>query len=385
MRVKLDLKAIQEELLSFLKSKLPGLKQELVLRPFSDFNSAHLTSDIIFDYAKQQKQNPAEIAQQLNSQEFQHFKVSFSSGYLKVYLKSFDPSSTWQSKYLKEARIILPLVKNNSSLSAVCRVSAGAVWQYFLAKRHANSQLLIISEDQEINFEISWLQNKIKNLGNFPAESFNQYCENLNLDSSVTFWMSPQFLTKEEFSSFYKKLIVNHKQINYQLPSREWAEGLSSELIDLYSNASEEDFYALSLLMASGITAELVYPEEALLPQKNNLLWYAKSLQARLKTYQFASPKADNDSLEQLSDLQQTLCLRCNFWRYFLEKAVNFGAVSEFIDFTKSYLDDFSCYFNSPQLRYQIEQSQLSALDQALLFKVSNDIDSIVDLLSFNL
>ena len=133
----------------------------------------------------------------------------------------------------------------------------------------------------------------------------------------------------------------------------------------------------------SSVMPEEIYPEDALLSQRNNLIYLLDSLQQRFCNLGISSAGISNlEVLDSELDSSQRILIKArNFWRAYLDAALRTGQISKLIFNLQVYLDEVNRYLNSPVLRRAIDSNALQSLDRNLLSGVCADIGSMIELL----
>ena len=391
------LSELEAAISQYLIGSFPDFNLEIDLNPLVNHAGAHLSSDVIFRYARVSKKNPKDIASDLAGFESDDYRVSFVDSYCNVWLKNIPAGEKFYNEKLLNLEsdalnIIVPLVRNNSSQSQLCRSVATAFVHFQIAKSAGlNPQLSFVTEGKTYSLsdlsklDLKWLQSTLSVAKDLPATSLVSKIVSSKLTGAWNvIFLSLGQLSKTEFSEFYRNDILNESKVSYQQATARWSTGLDPELVLAMCTAeTSERFLQICWYLARMDKADQLFLAEAFLPQKNNLNWYITTLHSRiagLRDQIFSKLESAQDSyvVADLADNQQKILLDQYFWEYYVIQAVCAGNVQAVLAMICNHLDSFNVYYNNPIFRLSLESGSLAPVDWEILYGVLERLYSML-------
>lgn len=248
-----------------------------------NLSTAHLSTDVAYQIAKQTGEAPETIAEKIRRTLPESERVVFGveGGWITIkILESFNSSDFTSSIEGKEFVVLLPLLEESVSTN---RIYASALFQASLLKVLKADTKFIVGEE-EINFSnlVSTSKSLIDSKYGKPSTDSLEKMMDRYEGKPITLWLAPDAFEPSVFRKFYSSKVAGKSSVTLKCPSSNWLYGYPDESPRM-SELRDEEIFSLLLLLGGAVPSKDLDLNASKFEEKENLYWLSKTILSRLK------------------------------------------------------------------------------------------------------
>ncbi|NMC63271.1 MAG: hypothetical protein GYA55_08880 [SAR324 cluster bacterium] len=387
---------LNKELEAIAERLWPGVKSPCTFRPLIAKENGHFSSDFCVSLSSEVNLSPGIIAENLllNLSSFEELSLKRDGNFLVLeFLPNYFDEAAFKRiielPTVESSSIILPTYLSCSSPMAFVRVASLAFEQYLVMRSQGIHCSLYVGErklpEGGVLEAYRHLLLEHRETEATPASDAVSYLLNAIAaagNDQVFVWLASTSLPKDCFQEVFKKAIYKQSKRILRTPDPNWSSGSESFIAPAYiTQASDDDLWSLMLYLGSPLQADELDLFVPRFFERENLVWFLKSLVERIRKIEVEPLKSEKEGLCSACDA--TILPRLGLYRaqypFLLSRVCTHAEVELFNDALRQIALSLSVSLNQPALR-QALRANIEHSGAEIIYSLSRIFSVIMSL-----